>query len=152
MVNEVQAIFNPYHDKGGSDQVFLIMDEQSRAPTQEDQGMQYVGNMYCHSNSLQSQHISSKCTSPLSMHNEFNHVCSQQPIYPSYIPPYPALPSSFHPSFLFPSTLSPSHFLSYSLSHSHNILRTPPYPPKETIFLHTTLHKRWLEIHIILSF
>ena len=76
------------------------------------------------------------------MHNECNHACLQQPIYPSYIPPYPSLPSSLHPSYLFPSTLSPSFFLPYSLSHSHC---TPPYPPKETILPHTILLNKVVE-------
>ena len=41
-----------------------------------------------------------------------------------------------------PSTLSPSPFLPYSFSHSHHILPTPPYPPKETILPHRTLHNK----------
>ena len=116
-------------------------------PTREDQGMHYVGNMYCHSTSLQIQYISSKCTSPPSMHNECNHACSKQPVYPSYIPPYPSLPSSFHPFYLFPSTLSP-YFLPYSFSYSHHILPTPPCPPKQLYCLIYHFIIRWLIKHI----
>ena len=72
IVNEVQAISNPYHGKGGSDQVFLKMDEWSQEPTQEDHSMHYVGNMYCHSISLQIQHVSSKHSSLHNMYDKWN--------------------------------------------------------------------------------
>lgn len=135
MVNEVQDFYDPYHDKDESEQFFLIPSTPCQIPTQEDQGMHYVGDIYYYSNSLQSQHISSKCTSPPCTHNECNHAYSQQP-------PYPSLSSLFHPSYLLPSTLSPSHFLPYSLCHSHHILPTPPYPPKATMLSHIPLHNK----------
>jgi hypothetical protein len=65
------------------------------------------------------------------MHNKYNHACSQKPVYPSYILSYTSLPSMFYLS-----SLSPQFLPSYSC----HILPITPYPAKETIMPHNTLH------------
>lgn len=112
ILNEEQYLFEPLHSNDASEKVLFITSEFFQRTNEEDPGMNN------HSSAFQRQHISSKNTFPFSMHNKCNHVCSQQPIYPSYILPSPLFPSDSYSPTLYPIQLSTIFFTSSTI-HSN---------------------------------
>lgn len=125
-VKEIQAMCEPQQNKGESENVFFVTQEQLHTSNQVDHGMLNDFKMSYNSIESRRQYVSSKNASLSSMcgewkqspyYQEWHNECSQQP-YPSHILPSPPylyyiLPSS-------PSTLYTAQILPLSLSNSYN--------------------------------